>query len=64
MRQPVVDLGACTLCEGCIAICPEVFRLNDAGGYLEVVEMDEYPEEDVNEAIKNCPEDCIYWEDA
>ena len=62
MKMPVVDIGLCTLCEGCIDVCPDVFRLNDTG-YIEVVEMPEYPVEDVNEAIKNCPEDCIYWEE-
>jgi ferredoxin len=25
--------------------------------------MDVYPESDVDEAIKNCPKDCIGWEE-
>ena len=62
MKIPVVDIGSCTLCMGCVAVCPTVFRQNDAG-YIEVVEMADYPEADVNEAIKYCPEDCISWED-
>lgn len=62
-RQPEIDIGRCTLCEGCIAACPEVFRINEAAGYLEVVEMDVYPEDCVDEAIKYCPEDCIFWGD-
>jgi ferredoxin len=62
-RRPVVDLGACSLCEGCIAVCPAVFRLNDAG-FIEVMDLDEYPRNEVDEAIKNCPEDCIEWEEA
>jgi len=61
MKRPAVDLSRCTLCLSCVAACPEVFRENDAG-YLEVVEMDVYPEEKVGEAIMYCPEDCIYWE--
>jgi hypothetical protein len=44
-----------------VEVCPSVFRLNDAG-YIEVVELSFYPEMEVNEAIKYCPEDCIYWE--
>jgi ferredoxin len=59
-RRPVVDLGACSLCEGCIAVCPAVFRLNDAG-FIEVMDLDDYPRDEVDEAIKNCPEDCIEW---
>lgn len=45
-----------------MAACPSVFRLNDAG-FLEVIEMAVYPETEVNEAIKYCPEGCIAWED-
>ncbi|MCF8052089.1 MAG: ferredoxin [Desulfobacterales bacterium] len=61
MKRPTVDLSRCTLCMSCAAVCPEVFRLNDAG-YLEIVEMDVYPEAEVDEAIMYCPEDCIWWE--
>jgi len=62
MRIPVVDIGTCTLCMGCIEVCPEVFQLNDAG-FIEVVELAAYPQEAVDEAIKYCPEDCISWEE-
>ena len=62
MKNPEIDLGACTLCMGCIEICPEVFVFNDAG-YIEIIDLEQYPEDDINEAIKYCPEDCIYWQD-
>lgn len=29
---------------------------------MEVIERAEYPDDLVDEAIKNCPEDCIDWE--
>jgi ferredoxin len=64
MRTPMVDLGRCSVCLGCIEVCPAVFRLNEAGGYLEVVSLAEYPEDEVDEAIKLCPEDCIDWEES
>ncbi len=63
MKYPVVDLGTCILCEVCTTACPSVFSINDAG-WLEVAELEIYPEADVNEAIKNCPKDCISWEGA
>jgi len=63
MKHPVVDLSACILCEVCVEVCPEVFRINDAG-WVEVVDLETYPEADVNEAIKNCPKDCIEWEES
>ena len=62
MKIPVIDLGECTDCEACLDFCPTVFRRNDAG-YIEVVELSDYPKEEVDEAIKNCPADCITWEE-
>jgi len=56
-----VDLSTCTLCMGCVAVCPEVFSMNDAG-YIAVADMAAYPEACVDEAIKYCPEDVIAWE--
>jgi ferredoxin len=29
---------------------------------MEVIELEQYPADLVDEAIKNCPEDCIFWE--
>ena len=62
MKKPTVDIGQCSLCGGCIELCPSVFVMNDIG-YIEVVEHDRYPEQDIEEAIKYCPENCICWEE-
>ena len=59
MKKPVVDLGVCIYCGICAGISPSVFLLNDAG-YVEVADLPEYPEEEVAEAVKYCPVDCIY----
>ena len=61
MKRPVIDLSDCILCEVCTSVCPQVFSVNDAG-FVEVADMADYPEADINEAIKNCPQDCIDWE--
>ena len=63
MKRPVVDIGACTVCMGCVELCPEVFRLNEDTGYIEVIDLPEYPQSCVDEAIKYCPQDCIVWEE-
>ncbi|MDH5524654.1 MAG: ferredoxin [Desulfobulbaceae bacterium] len=63
MKVPALDLGSCTECEGCMVVCPAVFRWNEGAGYIEVVELDQYPETEVNEAIKICPASCIVWEE-
>ncbi|MEW6220495.1 MAG: ferredoxin [Thermodesulfobacteriota bacterium] len=63
MLHPVVELAECTVCESCVAVCPEVFRVSAAGGYIEVIELPAYPQERVAEAIRYCPERCITWEE-
>ncbi len=63
MKRPVVELSQCTRCEVCVEACPEVFSISDAG-YIVVADLASYPEADVADAMKNCPEDCIYWEES
>ena len=60
MKKPIVELSDCISCGVCAEVSPDVFRLNDAG-YIEVVEMDTYPQQEVDDAIKYCPTDCIRW---
>lgn len=62
-NRPAIDLGDCNQCEGCIEVAPTIFRFNKDNGYLEVCELDYYESELVDEAIKNCPMDCICWDD-
>ncbi len=62
MKIPLVDLSECILCGVCIEISPGVFKMNDSG-FIEVLQLDAYPEGEVDEAIKNCPTSCIYWEE-
>ena len=61
MRTPYVDLSECILCGVCIEVCPVVFKMNDAG-FIEVMPHERYPENEVDDAIKNCPTNCIHWE--
>lgn len=63
MHRPVVDLALCTQCMGCVELAPGVFDINQAGGYIEVAELEAYPQAEVDEAIAICPADCIAWED-
>ncbi|OIN96585.1 MAG: ferredoxin [Deltaproteobacteria bacterium CG1_02_45_11] len=61
MKIPVVELSECVLCGVCAEVAPSVFRMNDSG-YVEIFDLTSYPESEVDEAIKNCPADCIAWE--
>ncbi len=60
MQKPSVELSDCISCGVCVEVSPEVFRLNDAE-YIEVTELETYPQDVVNEAIKYCPTDGISW---
>ena len=60
MKKPVIDISDCTRCAGCYDMYPEL--LNDVG-YVATLERECYPEEEVDDAIKHCPQDCITWED-
>lgn len=62
MKISVIDLGECVDCDACIEVCPAVFTRNDSG-YIEVIELPEYAEEELEEAIRNCPADRITWEE-
>jgi len=59
---PVIDLSRCTDCDSCLSLCPNIFRRNDQTGLIEVVDLDEYAEDDVQEAMSNCPAGCISWD--
>ena len=61
-KTPVIDIGECTKCESCIEICPGVFGRNSETGFIEVIELPEFPEDCVIEAISICPADCITWD--
>ena len=62
MKRPAVDLSECILCGVCVDVCPEVFELSDAG-FIRIMECESYPESKVDEAIQNCPADCICWQE-
>ena len=63
-RKPAINAGECNDCESCLEVCPAVFRRNVETGFIEVMDLDEYPEDGVQEAISLCPADCLDWEEA
>lgn len=62
MRIPVVELSECLRCEVCSSVAPAVFHQNEMG-FIEVALLTRYPEEEISEAIKNCPAACIAWQE-
>ena len=63
-RIPVVDLKECTDCESCLDLCPEVFKRNEETGHIEIIALDQYPEEDLQKVMSYCPKDCVTWDES
>ncbi|NOY70118.1 MAG: ferredoxin [Deltaproteobacteria bacterium] len=61
-RPPVVDLSLCICCGVCTECCPAVFVLNPAG-YIEVADLPDYLDPDIEEAVRDCPVDCIAFDE-
>jgi ferredoxin len=59
-KIPVVNQSECISCGVCTEICPGVFRLNDEN-ISEVINPAGDSEEKIQEAIDNCPVQCIHW---
>jgi len=62
MKRPSIELSECIRCGICVEVSPAVFSINQSG-YVMIADLDRYPESDVDEAIKYCPADCIFWND-
>ena len=63
-KIPVIDLRECSYCESCVSLCPSVFHIHAETGILEAAVLEHYPEEEVEAAIRWCPQNCISWETA
>ena len=61
MKRPNINLSDCVLCEICVELCPEIFKINEVG-FIEVLALKEYNKNCVKEATKNCPKNCISFE--
>lgn len=61
-RVPIIMVEDCIACGNCEAVCPEVFRLNENLGHSEVINPQGAPEERIQEAMDQCPAQCIHWE--
>jgi ferredoxin len=61
-KIPYVDQEECTGCGLCEEVCPNVFRLNE-DDVSEVHDPEGASEEEIQEAINDCPVECIHWEE-
>jgi len=63
MKVLYIDIGKCSECGGCTEIAPHIFQYNEIAGFMEAIDMKEYDEKLVFEAMKNCPKKCIHFEE-
>ncbi|MEW6356805.1 MAG: ferredoxin [Planctomycetota bacterium] len=54
-----VDQETCTGCGLCADTCPDVFELGDETATVKVDEVPEGIEEDVRQAVEDCPVEAI-----
>jgi len=62
-RLPVIVTEECIACGNCEQVCPEVFRLNESLGHSEVINPYGTSEDKIQEAIDQCPVQCIHWQE-
>lgn len=61
-REVNIKQEECIGCGLCAEIVPRVFRLNDEG-VSEIIDPDSDEESKIQQAIDECPVECIYWEE-
>lgn len=60
-KQVTIDIDECIGCQSCVEICPDVFGFDDDTEKAIVIRDEGDPEECIQEAIDNCPVECIHW---
>jgi ferredoxin len=59
-KEPYIDREVCIGCGTCVALCPNVFQLQD-DGKSKVVNANGAGEDEIQQAIDSCPVQCIHW---
>ncbi|MGA7563251.1 MAG: ferredoxin [Desulfobaccales bacterium] len=62
-RLPIIMTEECIACGNCEQVCPEVFRLNESLGHSEVINPYGTAEDKIQEALDQCPVQCIHWQE-
>ena len=60
-KKPYVDQAICISCEVCVNMVPAVFRMGE-DGLAEAFDPTGASEKEIQDAIDNCPVNCIHWQ--
>ncbi|GFO69746.1 hypothetical protein GMLC_33250 [Geomonas limicola] len=60
-KEPYVDKNVCISCELCVNMVPDVFQMGE-DGFAEVHDPTGASEKEIQDAIDNCPVNCITWQ--
>ncbi len=58
-KELYVDSEICTGCELCVDTCPGVFKMGDGSAEVHNAEGDS--EQNIQQAIDDCPTEAISW---
>jgi ferredoxin len=61
-RKVAIDKNECIGCGSCHDLCPEVFSVDEEIEKAEVIQPTGGPEDCIEEAMVECPMQCIYWD--
>jgi ferredoxin len=60
-KVPFIDPDLCTGCELCVETVPDVFQME--GDVATVIDPEGAGEEEIQEAVDNCPVEAITWQE-
>jgi len=61
-REFYIVEDECIACGTCAETCPNCFHFEEGMDVAQVKGFD-CPEDEIEEAIDNCPAQCIHWQD-
>jgi len=59
MAEIIIDTYLCSGCGTCVALCPQVFGLDELSGKAELLDITAAITDDILQAASFCPEKCI-----
>jgi len=62
-KSVFIETDECIGCETCVELCPDVFEFDGEAEKAIVVQPEGGDEVCIEDAIDNCPVECIHWED-